>query len=426
MTTDPRQLVPRTDRILSDPRLREALDRLGPVIVKDAVHRAQMAVRSGHLAPTAVVEAVLRGLPEVATTLVPVLNATGIVIHTNLGRAPLSRSALEAVLVAAGYVTVEYDIGTGTRAGRGEGAVSALRAAAPGIEAAWVVNNGAAALLLAITVLAAGREVVVSRGEMVEIGDGFRLPDLVRCTGARVREVGTTNRTHLTDYAEALGADTGCILKVHTSNFKVEGFTSSVGVAELAALGVPVVADIGSGLLEHDPALPAEPDVQTVSRAGAAAVTCSGDKLMGGPQAGLIFGGSELVERMRRHPLARAMRVDKLTLAALEATLRGPATPVQLALDADPEELRRRCEWIATRTGGEVVPSEGRVGGGAAPGHVLRGWAVALDIDLAQRLRQHNPSVIGRVERDRFLLDLRCIPPTEDERLAEAILACMS
>ena len=318
---------------------------------------------------------------------------------------------------------MEFDVADGSRARRGRGTLAALRAAVPDAEDVLVVNNGAAALVLATTALAAGREVVVSRGEMVEIGDGFRLPDLIASTGARLREVGTTNRTHLRDYADAVGPDTGCVLKVHPSNFRVEGFTSSVGVAELAGLGVPVVADTGSGLLAPDPLLPDEPDAASALRAGAAVVTASGDKLLGGPQAGLVLGRADVVERLRRHPLARALRVDKLTLAALEATLRGPVTPTWTALLADPDVLRARCEAVADQVGGAVVPSDGAVGGGGAPGQALPGWAVALPAAYAAALRAGDPCVVGRVERDRCLLDLRCVAPEDDARLVAAVTA---
>jgi L-seryl-tRNA(Ser) seleniumtransferase len=289
-----------------------------------------------------------------------------------------------------------------------------------------VVNNGAAALVLATTALAAGREVIVSRGEMVEIGDGFRLPDLITSTGARLREVGTTNRTSVSDYADAVGPQTGCILKVHPSNFRVEGFTSSVDVAALSGLGVPVVADVGSGLLHPDPLLPDEPDVTTALTRGATLVTCSGDKLLGGPQAGLVLGAASAVETVRRHPLARAVRADKTTLAALEATLRGPETLVWQAIRANGDQLRARADRLARAVGGDVVPSEGAVGGGGAPGLALPGWAVALPASYAERLRLGTPCVVGRVEKGRCLLDLRCIPPPDDDRLRDAVLACAS
>lgn len=421
--TDPRRRVPRTDVALADPALVAAAARLGPAAVKAVVVAAQALVRAGDLEPEQLVPYAVSALPARSTSLRPVLNATGVVLHTNLGRAPLSAAAVEALAVAAGYVDVEFDVADGSRARRGRGTLAALRAAVPDAEDVLAVNNGAAALVLATTALAAGREVVVSRGEMVEIGDGFRLPDLIASTGARLREVGTTNRTHLADYADAIGQDTGCILKVHPSNFRVEGFTSSVEVGELVGLGVPVVVDVGSGLLTPHPLLPDEPDAQTALRAGAAVVTASGDKLLGGPQAGLLLGRADVIDRLRRHPLQRALRVDKLVLAALEATLRGPEAPVWLALTADPDRLRARCAVLAEQVGGEVVPSDGAVGGGGAPGQVLPGWAVALPEALAPLLRSGDPCVVGRLERGACLLDLRCVPEADDARLAAAVLA---
>jgi L-seryl-tRNA(Ser) seleniumtransferase len=281
-------------------------------------------------------------------------------------------------------------------------------------------------LLLAITVLGAGREVIWSRGELVEIGDGFRLPDLVACTGATVREVGTTNRTTRADYVAALGERTGCVLKVHPSNFRLTGFTASVAVDQLASLGPPLIVDVGSGLLAPDPLLPDEPDIATSLRAGADLVTASGDKLLGGPQAGLIAGRAELITKLRRHPLARALRVDKLTLAALEATLCGPPSPTAMALHADPNELRARAEAIAAELGdeAEVAASEGVVGGGSGPGVVLPGWVVSLPERYATPLRVGEPAVVARVERGRCLLDPRCVPPSADGDLVRAVLAC--
>ena len=419
---DPRRTVPRTDALLADPRLLEAAARLGSALVKTAVQRAQQQARQGTVAPAAVADLAVGLLPASATTLRPVLNATGVVLHTNLGRAPLSPAAVAAMAVAAGHVDVEYDVTTGARSARGRGALQALQDAVPDAERVLVVNNGAAALVLATTALAAGREVLVSRGEMVEIGDGFRLPDLIVSTGARLREVGTTNRTRLADYAEAVGPATGCVLKVHPSNFRVEGFTSSVEVGELATLGVPVVADVGSGLLAPDPLLPDEPDVQTALQAGAAVVTCSGDKLVGGPQAGLLLGRAAELDVLRRHPLYRALRCDKTTLAGLEATLRGPLPPVWQALRAT--GLRERAERLALAVGGEVVASDGAVGGGGAPGLVLPGWAVALAASYATALRTGTPCVVGRVADGRCLLDLRCVPPEDDGRVRDAVLAC--
>ncbi|MDP3712134.1 MAG: L-seryl-tRNA(Sec) selenium transferase [Mycobacteriales bacterium] len=423
--SDPRRDVPRTDALLADPRLQAAVPVVGAGLVRAAVQAAQELVRSGSLPAVAAADAAVAALPATPTTTRPVLNATGVVVHTNLGRAPLSPAAVAAVGLAAGYSDLEYDVTTGSRGRRGRGTVAALLAAVPDAEDALVVNNGAAALVLATTALAARREVVVSRGELVEIGDGFRLHELIASTGAVLREVGTTNRTALCDYAGALGDATGCVLKVHPSNFTVEGFTSSVGVAELAGLGVPVVVDVGSGLLAADPLLPAEPDVASALRAGAAVVTCSADKLLGGPQAGLLLGRADVVERLRRHPLARALRVDKLTLAALEATLRGPVPPVVASLRTSREELHRRCVVLAEVVGGLVVEHDGAVGGGGAPGVPLPGWAVALPAALAGPLRLGDPCVVGRVSHDRLLLDLRCVPESDDVRLRDAVLAVL-
>jgi len=277
-----------------------------------------------------------------------------------------------------------------------------------------------------------GREVVVARGEMVEIGDGFRIPDLVESAGARMREVGTTNRVHAEDYADALGERTAFVLKVHPSNFRVEGFTSGVATGELAELtaarGVPLVVDIGSGLLVPHPRLPQEPDATSALRAGADLVTASGDKLLGGPQAGLLLGSADLVHRLRRHPLARALRVDKLTLAALEATLTGPASPVAVALSTDPAELLARAARIAAALAAEAVAceavrSEAAVGGGGAPGVVLPSAAVSTDAALAAPLRTGPAPVVGRVHEGRLLLDLIAVPADQDDALVAAVLA---
>ena len=425
---DPRRSVPRTDTVLADPRLQDATRSLGRDVVRSAVTAAQQRVRAGELAPALVVDAALEALPARSTTMRPVLNATGVLLHTNLGRSPLSGAAREALLAAAGTVDVELDLATGRRGPRAPGVRDALLAAVPEAEDALVVNNGAAALVLATTALASGAEVVVSRGELVEIGDGFRLPDLITSCGARLREVGTTNRTHLRDYADAVGPDTGAVLKVHPSNFAVSGFTSEASVAEVAGLGVPVVHDIGSGLLRAHPLLPDEPDAATSLRAGAAVVTCSGDQLLGGPQAGLVLGRREVVERLRRHPLARALRPGKTTLAALEATLRGPRPPALVALDADPSALHARCAAIvaalaAQGISAEVVPSTGRVGGGSAPGLRLEGWAVALPEGCAALLRTHEPAVLARVDAGRTLVDPRALDPADDAVVAAAVVA---
>jgi L-seryl-tRNA(Ser) seleniumtransferase len=303
--------------------------------------------------------------------------------------------------------------------------VQALLAACPPAQAAHVVNNNAAALVLTATVLAQGREIIISRGEMVEIGDGFRLPDLLVCTGARLREVGTTNRTTVADYAAATGPDTGFILKVHPSNFRISGFTASASIAELAALSLPVVADIGSGLLAPDPLLPDEPDAATALSQGAALVTASGDKLLGGPQAGLLLGAAETVERLRRHPLARALRVGKMTLAALEATLRGPQPPAVRQLHTAPGRLRDRAERLAAELAEHAVDavavdSVSTVGGGGAPGVELPSAAISLPESYEPVLRER--CVIGRIAAGRLLLDLRAVEAGDDARIRDAVL----
>jgi L-seryl-tRNA(Ser) seleniumtransferase len=428
---DVRRQVPRTDAVLANPAVATAAQRLGRQRVKQAVAAAQQRVREGALSPAGVVANVLASLPDTATSLRPVLNATGVLLHTNLGRAPLSTAAVEALVLAAGTSDVELDLATGERGSRGAGALAALADAVPGADAVHVVNNGAAALVLAATALAADREIVLARGEMVEIGDGFRIPELLESTGARLREVGTTNRVRPEDYAAAIGPQTGFVLKVHPSNFRITGFTSSVPVTELTGLGVPVIADIGSGLLAPHPALPAEPDAATTLAHGADLVTASGDKLLGGPQAGLLLGSKELVTTLRRHPLARALRVDKLTLAALEATLRGPATPTAQALTADLTELYRRATAIATALTARgvdamAVNSQATVGGGGAPGVMLDSVAVSLPERYAALLRAGSPPVLGHIERGRCLLDLRALPAEHDTTVREAVLACTS
>jgi L-seryl-tRNA(Ser) seleniumtransferase len=427
-TVDPRRRVPRTDAVLADPRLAAAGERLGRAVVKDVVVAAQERARTGDIAPDEVADTAFATLPETAGGLRPVLNATGVVLHTNLGRAALSDAAREAIAGAAGHTDVELDLETGRRARRGREVWKALRAAVPAAGDVHVVNNGAAALVLAATALAAGREIIVSRGEMVEIGDGFRLPDLLESTGARLREVGTTNRTTVQDYAKAIGQDTGFILKVHPSNFVVRGFTSAASIRELAGLQQTVVADIGSGLLAPDPLLPDEPDAAGTLRQGASLVVASGDKLLGGPQAGLLLGDAALIDRLRRHPLARALRVDKLTLAALRATVAGPETPTWQALRLDPAELRERTERVLARLAGagvEVTLAESVavVGGGGAPEVTLPSWALSLPVAYARSLRLAATPVLGRVEKGRLLLDLRCVPPADDPVVAEAVIA---
>jgi len=432
---DARRLVPRTDALLADPRLAAAQHRLGRALVLAAIRQAQEQARSGSIAATAVADAALTALPARAATLTPVINATGVLLHTNLGRAPLSAAASDALQAAAGCTDLEFDLAEGTRGRRGRGALAALASAVPAAGAVHVVNNNAAALVLAATALAAGREIVIGRGELIEIGDGFRLPDLLASTGARLREVGTTNRTTAADYAAAIGPDTGFVLKVHPSNYRIEGFTAQARVEELAGLGAPVVGDIGSGLLAPHPLLPDEPDADSWLRAGADLVTASGDKLLGGPQAGLLLGRAEIVRRLARHPLARALRVDKLTIAALEATLAGPPVPVAEALAADQESLTIRAGRISAALvsagiDSRAVPAQAAVGGGGGPGVSLPSAAVSLPAGLAQPLRAGRavragaaPAVVGRIEGGRLLLDLRAVSAAEDEALTSAVIA---
>lgn len=421
--TDPRRSVPRTDDVLADPMIVAACRQLGPDIVRTVVHATQHRVRQGDVAPEDTIDVVVASLPASGTTLRPVINATGVVVHTNLGRAPLSISATDALVRAAGYVDVEFDLHDGVRARRGLGLLEALRAAVPDADDVLAVNNGAAALVLATTALGAGREMVISRGEMVEIGDGFRLPELIESTGTRLREVGTTNRVTVDDYRGAISEHTAAILKVHPSNFRVDGFASSVPIAQLADIGVPVVADIGSGLLSPDRLLPQEPDARTTLRAGATLVTCSCDKLLGGPQAGLVLGSRDVVDRLRRHPLARAMRIDKTTVAALEATVRAGHSPVQTYLRVDTEIRTRR---LAARFGLDVVRSTGAIGGGGGAGVELPGWALALPEQACASLRTGDPAIVARIERKRCLIDLRCVPPADDELVATALAAALT
>lgn len=394
---DPRRRIPRTDALLADARLARAAETLGRDAVKQAVNRAQRRARDGEIAPDAVAEEVVRGLPDALTSLRPVLNATGVIVHTNLGRAPLSPAARAALDVAAGTTDVEFDLADGSRARRGRGALDALAAAVPDAGGVHVVNNNAAALALCALALAPGREIVIARGELVEIGDGFRIPELLAGCGARLVEVGATNRVHVRDYAAAIGPDTGFVLKVHPSNFSISGFTAAPSIAELveaAGPDVPVVADIGSGLLAPHPGLPGEPDAASSLRAGAALVTASGDKLLGGPQAGLLLGTAEIVHTLRRHPTARAFRVDKLTLAALEATLRGPAPPVRQALDADPAALRARADALT-----DALTSGRALARGPAPVALERGEPAA------------SPTITGHTRADGIAPDAQPATP---------------
>ena len=382
-------------------------------------------------------------------SLRPVLNATGVIVHTNLGRAPLAPGAIEAAVgVAAGYSTLEYDLDRGDRGSR-QDHVEGLVCELTGAEAALVVNNCAAAVLLAATALGAGGEIVVSRGQLVEIGGSFRIPEVVEASGARLVEVGTTNRTRLADYERALGAESAAILRVHPSNFRTVGFVEEAPIEELCDLGrragLPVIDDAGSGaLVEGIAELADEPSVRASVAAGCAVVCFSGDKLLGGPQAGLMAGTAAALERCRRHPMARALRIDKLSLAALEATLRllrAPEVairevPVLRMLCAEEAELAARAERMRaamTRAGvrAEVRRGTARMGGGTLPLLELEGPVCALspeDVDvedLAVRLRAHDPPVVARVAEGRLVLDPRTLDDEAADLAAGAVVAAL-
>ncbi|MEN9938452.1 MAG: hypothetical protein RLZZ387_5031 [Chloroflexota bacterium] len=406
-----------------------------------ALEQARRQITAGDAAPTAdalAKEVAAQARAAARPSLRPVINASGVILQTNLGRAPLSDAALRAMrAVGEGYSNLEYDLTAGARGSRSTHLAALLRRLT-GAEDALAVNNNAAAIYLALIALAAGREVVVSRGQAVEIGGGFRIPDVLRQSGAALVEVGTTNRTYARDYAEAISERTALLLRVHTSNFRLEGFVHETPLHDLATVGrergVPVLDDLGSGtLLPTAPyGLAPEPTVQESVAAGADLVTFSGDKLLGGPQAGLIVGRGDLVERLRRHPLARALRLDKTTIAGLEATLlaylRGTATaevPVWRMITAPLEALRARAEQIAAAAGGSVAPCESAVGGGSLPGQTLPSFAVALDTvrpdELARALRLGEPPVVARVAEGRLLLDVRTVLEEQDEELVGAI-----
>jgi len=366
------------------------------------------------------------------------LNATGVVVHTNLGRAPLAEAALERVHeVGRGYSNLEYDLSAGTRGSRQDHVAGILRRLT-GAEAALVVNNNAAAVLLALAALAEGRDVLVSRGELIEIGDGFRIPDVLARSGARLVEVGTTNRTRAADYERAIGPETAVLLRVHQSNFRLVGFTELPSVAELAKVAqrheLPLIDDLGSGALapSNTVLLGEEPSVRESLEAGSDLVCFSGDKLLGGPQAGIVVGNAELVERLRRHPLQRAVRADKLTLAALEGTLALylepqralQEVPVLRMVLEDAETVRARAERLAGLVGGEVEETIGRVGGGALPLAELPSFACAVEEELAVPLRAADPPVVGVVRDGRLLLDCRTLSDAEAEEVARAVARC--
>ncbi|HVP75261.1 MAG TPA: L-seryl-tRNA(Sec) selenium transferase [Gaiellaceae bacterium] len=371
-----------------------------------------------------------------ARSLRRVINATGVIVHTNLGRAPLAEEALAQVVeTARGYSNLELDLRDGVRGSRQDHVAGLLRRLT-GAEAALVVNNNAAAVLLALAALAENREVVVSRGELIEIGDGFRIPDVLARSGAWLVEVGTTNRTRAADYERAIGPDTALLLRVHQSNFRVVGFAELPRLEELAAVaarhGLPLVDDLGSGVLASNNVLLAEsePSAKESLAAGADLVCFSGDKLLGGPQAGVVAGRADLVERLRRHPLQRAVRADKLTLAALEGTLRlhldaPEQIPVLRMLRQDVATIRARAERLAAAVGGTVEETVGRAGGGVLPLAELPSFACAVDEELAAPLRAGEPPVVGIVRDGRLLLDCRTLADAEVDEVAAAVRRCL-
>jgi L-seryl-tRNA(Ser) seleniumtransferase len=442
-TLSPRDL-PSVDRLLRDPLL-EALPRdLALQAARDVLDEARRAARNGGWTFR------LEDLPRLVEQRVreasrprlrPVLNASGVIIHTNLGRAPLSAAALEAAReTAEGYSNLEYDLDRGERGSR-HNLVTDLLKRLTGAEDALVANNNAAAVLLILSALGQGREAVISRGQLVEIGGGFRIPDVMRQSGVSLVEVGTTNRTYAADFEAAITAQTALLLRVHASNFLQVGFTHQPGLDELVEVaarhGLAVVDDLGSGSLLDTArfGLAREPMVQASVAAGMTLVAFSGDKLLGGPQAGIIVGRGAEVARLRRHPLMRAIRPDKLTLAALGATLahylRGEAereVPVWRMISAETAALERRARGLADQVGGTAVASRSAIGGGSLPGQTQPSWAVALRADspdrLAAALRRADPPIISRIDADRVLLDLRAILPEQDGLLATTTRGC--
>ena len=424
--------LPSVDELTRDERLVGQPPALAVEAARAALARAREEITAGH-DPGDLVE---RALGELATARAPALrralNATGVIVHTNLGRAPLPEAALERALeIGRGYSNLEYDLQAGGRGSRQDHVTGILRRLT-NAEAALVVNNNAAAVMLALAALAEDREVLVSRGELIEIGDGFRIPEVLASSGARLVEVGTTNRTRVRDYERAASERTAAILRVHQSNFRIVGFVERPGVPELARVAerhsLVLVDDLGSGALAP---LGDEPTPQAALAAGAHLVTFSGDKLLGGPQAGIVAGRADLVERVRRHPLQRALRADKLTLAALEGTLAAFRTdpssiPVLRMANEPVEAVRARAARLAEHTGGAVEETIARVGGGALPLTELPSFACALPEELAVPLRQGEPPVIGVVRDGRLLLDCRTLTDAEIDEASAAVRACRS
>ena len=447
--------IPSVEKLLSDSRVKELIDVYSrePLVylVRRSLEQVRQEIAEGKSSPS--FDEMVDSIASQAASLwrpkpIPLINATGVVLHTNLGRSPLSDEAVEAMLQAArGYTNLELDLGNGARGSR-QSHVESLLCQITGAEAALVVNNNASAVLLGLSAIANGKEVIVSRGEAVEIGGGFRIPDVLRQSGAALVEVGTTNRTYLADYETAITQDTAAMLKVHTSNFRVIGFTHEANVEELAALGadrgIPVLHDQGSGCLLDTTrfGLAREPMVQDSIAAGADLVFFSGDKLLGGPQAGIVAGKRELVSRLARHPLARAVRIDKLSLAALTATLlhylKGESLekiPIwrMISTPVDALEERARSWQKSVGDAAQVVQGLSAIGGGSLPGESIPTWLLSIGAQgttegaqgLAQRLREADTPVIARIEDDRVLLDPRTVLPTEEDALLASLKSAL-
>lgn len=445
-TLNLRRRLPAVGRLLADPTLGHLARLYGRDVVRVQARReldllrAELATSVGD---EAAIDGALAALPSriatqlearLGTRLRRVINATGIAVHTNLGRSPLPPEVIaEIVPLLGGYCDLEMDLESGRRSERNR-RVGHLLQTLVGAEAAMVANNNAGALVLALATLAAGREVIVSRGELVEIGGSFRIPEILEAAGARLVEVGTTNRTRLADYERAITADTALLLKVHPSNYRLTGFVATVEPTALASLGhareIPVLIDEGSGLLRPSPRsqLRDHPSIAELLAAGCDLVCGSGDKLLGGPQAGLLVGRRDLIERCRRHPLARVLRPDRFAFAALEAVLRHHLAGRPLPLDAlwtDPATHRQRLERLAARLGAEIVAGDAFIGGGAAPEAAVTGEVLALHepLDLLARLRTGEPPVVAYLRDGRLMLDLRTVVPVDDDALASAIEA---
>ena len=452
--------LPSVNQLLESPQLKQMVETVNHSVVVDGVRsflddlRDQVSTESGEVSiptPSEIADKIANWIKtEEKPYLRPVINGTGIILHTGLGRAPLAKSAIESVQeISEGYASVEVDVRTGERGQRIK-SVEKLLCELTGAEAAAVVNNNAAATMLALSAMAEGREVIVSRGQLIEIGGSYRLPDVMECSGAKLREVGTTNKTHLFDYLRAINEETGALLKVHPSNFEVVGFTKTVSTKEMVALAsehdLPVIDDVGSGALIDfsEFGLMDEPVVSQSIKDGADVVLFSGDKLIGGPQCGIIIGKRKYIDTILSNPLMRAMRVDKMTLAALSATLliyrdenrARTEIPILRMLSMPKENLKLRAEKIVAQLSHlgeleicEAVEADSMLGGGSLPTQKLSTWCVALtpktqSVDrLAAGLRNGEPSVIGRVQKERFFLDMRTVQPSQDSGLVESIEA---